>query len=300
MNKKSIPEELNRHRFIIGIGSQRAGSTLLHRLLEASSNVFMHPVKELHYFDTLYGYRSKESLQEFSIRQLVREVDRIVASSNLDFVKNKRYRCYLRTNRVLARSPIEKISYIDLFRPNLQNHHLFGEVTPEYMLLNEDSIIAMRQIVGGDACIMLICRNPVKRILSAVKLMNSYNNLEMDDVAANDWLRRMLESDNAWINAQDGYNDYVGAIERYSRHFPNFFAISYDALIEKPRLIAQEIADRFNLKIDEAMFEHEAKKTVNDLGSNYCITDELIADIDARYQHSRSCAEEHLGMKLTR
>ena len=45
------------NRFVLGIGSQRAGSTLLHHCLDVASDVFMHPLKELHYFDTLHGVR---------------------------------------------------------------------------------------------------------------------------------------------------------------------------------------------------------------------------------------------------
>jgi hypothetical protein len=35
------------NRFVLGIGSQRAGSTLMHHALEASTDVFIHPLKEL-------------------------------------------------------------------------------------------------------------------------------------------------------------------------------------------------------------------------------------------------------------
>ena len=76
------------HRFIIGIGSQRAASTLLHTLLSDSSDAFMHPVKELHYFDTLFGVRPQEALTEFSTRQLMREVDHIVAASECHGIRS--------------------------------------------------------------------------------------------------------------------------------------------------------------------------------------------------------------------
>lgn len=36
------------NKFVIGIGSQRAGSTLLHKILDECTNIFIHPVKELH------------------------------------------------------------------------------------------------------------------------------------------------------------------------------------------------------------------------------------------------------------
>lgn len=292
--------DTGRHRFIIGIGSQRAGSTLLHSLLESSSEVFMHPLKELHYFDTLYGYRSSQALQEFSDRQIVREIDRIVSSNDLEFVKNNRYKCYLRTNRLLARLPIEKINYLDLFRPNLKNHQLLGEVTPEYMLFNEESIVKMREIIGDDAGIVLICRNPVRRFLSAVKLMNSYNNLQMNDDAANEWIEYMLDSDNAWIQAQDKYNNYAAAIDLYSQKFSKFIAISYDNLIKKPISAAKKISEITNISINEKIFSQGLEKIVNNLGENHNISQKILLKIEKRYELNQSFLNDYFNHELVR
>ena len=59
--------------FLIGVGSQRAGSTLLYRILNKSVNgIFMHPVKELHFFDSIHKIRPPEALKIFSTQQLRR------------------------------------------------------------------------------------------------------------------------------------------------------------------------------------------------------------------------------------
>ena len=91
----------NQHRFVIGIGSQRAGSTLLHNLLDESTSIFMHPLKELHYFDSLFHVRAREALVAFSRRQLDRQLDEIIAATQYGFI-DKSYKCLLRTNRILA------------------------------------------------------------------------------------------------------------------------------------------------------------------------------------------------------
>ena len=54
------------HRYVIGIGSQRAGSTLLHRVLAACTPVWMHPMKELHYFDVVAGATAFRMMQRLS------------------------------------------------------------------------------------------------------------------------------------------------------------------------------------------------------------------------------------------
>src|SRR3546814_8079140 len=101
------------------------------------------------------------------------------------------------------------------------------------MLLEESAIDGMRQIIGLDAGIVLLCRNPVKRLLSAVKLMNVYNGMNLTQTQADDWVRRMMDENTTWMQAQDKYNDYEKAILRFSERFPHFVAVSYDQLIER-------------------------------------------------------------------
>jgi hypothetical protein len=273
---------VKKHRFILGIGSQRAGSTLLHRLLERSTAVFMHPLKELHYFDTLYGYRSREALKKYSLSQISREINRIVDAKNHQFI-DEHYRCYLRTNKILAWNEIEQIGYKDLFRPFLRGFDLLGEVTPEYMLLNEEALLQMKQVVGEDAGIILVCRNPVDRLLSAAKLFNVYNNLKMDSTTANQWLRQQIDTRSPWMQAQEAYNDYAGAIGRYSRHFPHFIALSYEAMIADPRITARQLADTLHIKVDESAFAQGVSHVVNDLGDNLEWSEENRALLQARY-----------------
>ena len=286
-------------RFVIGIGSQRAGSTLLHHLLEASTNVFMHPVKELHYFDTLYGVRAKEALKDYSLLLMVREVGKIINAKDFSFLTKNRYKCYLRANKILATVDIEKIDYLDLFRPCLMGANLLGEVTPEYMLLDEPAIEKMKGVIGEDAAIILICRNPVKRILSTVKLMNTYHNLKMDDAAAGAWLKRMMDENNSWMMAQDKYNDYQTTIERYSRHFPHFIAISYDQMITEPTETAAKLTKVLDVQINTEVFKNEAGKVFNSLGSDFVINSESIEQLLARYQDSQQFLDEFFGFKLT-
>jgi hypothetical protein len=270
------------HRFIIGIGSQRAASTLLHTLLSDSSDAFMHPVKELHYFDTLFGVRPQEALTEFSTRQLMREVDHIVAASDLGFI-GRRYKCMLRTNRILATQAIEKVDYLDLYRPFLRDREVLGEVTPEYMLLDGPQVARMREVVGENATIILMCRNPVQRVLSAAKLFNVYNNLKMDSSQMTAWLVKMIEQSSAWMQAQDSYNDYERAIEIFSSAFPNFLALSYDALIQNPMQAATSLSRVTGLQINAEVFRQGVEKRVNALQSEEVGDPEIVSFLEKRY-----------------
>lgn len=287
------------HRFIIGIGSQRAGSTLLHRLLGASTGAFMHPVKELHYFDTLYGYRSRDALKDYSMRQLSREINVIVSAKDYGFI-NDRYRCYLRTNKLLWSSDIEEVDYLDLFRPNLRRASLLGETTPEYMLLSDDDVEKMQRVVGSDAAIVLLCRNPVSRVLSAMKLVNSYNNLSMSSEEADEWLHRMLDEETPWLKAQDGYNSYREVIRRYSARFKHFAAISYDQLIGAPGATANRLSACLGIAIDAERFEAESTNVMNDLGEDFVVSDRARQRIAERYRDSSDFLGEYFKTDIVK
>lgn len=287
------------HRFIIGIGSQRAGSTLLHRLLGAATGAFMHPVKELHYFDTLYGYRSRDALKDYSLRQLSREINVIVSAKDYGFI-NDRYRCYLRTNKILWGTDIEQVDYLDLFRPNLRRASLLGETTPEYMLLSDEDVEKMRLVVGSDAAIVLLCRNPVSRVLSAMKLVNSYNNLAMSSHEAELWLQRMMDEETPWLKAQDGYNNYREVIQRYSARFDRFAAISYDQLIGSPGDTARRLSTCLDIPIDVGRFEMESINVMNDLGDDFVISDPVRQGLARRYQDSEEFLREYFETDIVK
>lgn len=285
-----------KNRFILGIGSQRAGSTLLHHLLSNASEIFMHPVKELHFFDTLYGYRQKKALKEFSMRQVCNDIDLILSTDNYDYI-GLRFKNRLRANKILATHEIEDIDYFDLFRPYLSKKFLLGEVTPEYMLLSEEDIIRMQSVIGEEAGIILICRDPVDRLWSALKLMNVYNNLNMSHVEANNWLKSQILNETQWIKYQDLYNDYERAIQAYSKHFKSFIAISYEGLINEPLIAASLISEKLNIKIDNDKFASLASQKINTLSNEFIVDPEVSQLVEARYYNQSVFINNYFKVK---
>lgn len=271
-------------RFIIGIGSQRAGTTLLHSLLSETSDAFMHPVKELHYFDTLFGIRDPSALREFSMRQLKREINRIVSNSDLTFASKRRYKCMLRTNMLLATTPVSSIEYKDLYRPFLSSNRALGEITPEYMLLDQSQAEKMKSVAGEDATIILIRRDPVDRVLSAAKLYNVYNSLKMDSEDLTAWLHKMISEDSSWILAQDKYNDYYRASEIFGKLFERFIAIDYDDLVQRPKHVASTIANIAEISIDVHQFAERSQERKNSLGEQELSDPCLRAALKRRYE----------------
>ncbi|MEY4768095.1 MAG: hypothetical protein RL637_734 [Pseudomonadota bacterium] len=265
-------------QFIIGVGSQRAGSTLLHRLLETSSEIYMHPIKELHYFDTLFNVRKETVLHKFSLNQLNHEIERLVKAKNFAFM-NKRYKNALRANFLLATKKVQQIDYVDLFRPCIQGHQLLGEITPEYMILPPIGIRKMRELTGNSK-IILIARNPVKRFVSAFKLLTHGTALTHSQFEQE--LLKTLQHGGEWLAVQDALNDYETALFHYRQEFSQVLFISHDELIgsiETATKLSQFLGVELSLNTYQKTLSHK----INALDETKDLSPETLHLLKNRY-----------------
>jgi hypothetical protein len=283
-----------RKRFVIGIGSQRAGTTLLHEVIDSCTPIYMHPLKELHYFDTLHGIRTPEALREFSRKQLQREVDRICAADEFRFI-DKRFKNYLRSNFVLYSKNLADIDYLDLFRPCLQGHDTLGEITPEYMALPEAGVADMARVVGRDARIILVARNPVARVISSFKLLNVYNSIKLDPVQAEARFVDLIASDSSWIRAQDRLNGYQGALELYSRHFESVLLLRYDDFSEHPERLHAELSAFLGVTIAQDRFAAVLGHRKNELGASLAYSAATLELLGRRYREQSDFLAQRFG-----
>jgi hypothetical protein len=257
---------LNKPKFVIGIGSQRAGSTLLHRILDECTDIFMHPVKELHYFDTLYEIRHQDVLTTYSQRQFDREFDRLFKAKEHHYIKNKKYKCFLRTNNILASRKINDVDYLDLYRPCLMGNHVVGEITPEYMILPEEGVKHMAELLGKGTAIILITRDPVDRFISAFKLLKVYGNENVDMSNFEKEIIDVFDSMPSWVVQQKQLNDYQGAYDKYSKYFSNVLMISYHELVGDVEGTHTKLETCLSIKVDVYRYRKVLGKKVNQIG----------------------------------
>jgi hypothetical protein len=130
------------------IGAQRAGTTWLHRVLRRHPELWLPPVKELHYFDKLS------------------------TSGNW---KKERWRRALMSGpscldpwhiRYLLGEPNDEW-YARLFHKAQQKGLIAGEITPAYAALDED-VFRRIQNLNSEIKLVFVMRDPVERAWSAV------------------------------------------------------------------------------------------------------------------------------------
>ena len=258
---------------MLGVGSQRAGSTLLYRLLDESmKGLFMHPVKELHFFDSIHHLRPRDALQTFSKHELARLSSQHGDLTTAESTGNKRLICEIRTYKILSEREINEVSYLDLFRPCLMHYNWLGEVTPEYMLLNEEQLRGISNQFTGRVLPILMIRNPAKRFLSAFKLRHFYMRPDDKPVPDNETLQRNLNfllergEEDRWVNTQLQFNQYREAHQRLEAVFgDDVIVLSLDTLTQQPehtfKILEQQIGLELDRKSAETCLKYKANET---------------------------------------
>jgi hypothetical protein len=198
--KKKFPE------FLI-IGAQKAGTTWLHRNLQAHPQIWMPKEKELHYFDEKLAAETslrsklwgKRAMDERWRRQVRRQFSRYSKFSPSDIAWDLRY--FL--------GPWNDSWYASLFT---QGHgKTVGETTPDYSVLERKQIAHVREIMP-DARIVFMMRNPIERAWSQSLMDVRERNL--DDVSDEEF-HRHFEGKRSRM-----FTDYLGTLTNWGSYFP--------------------------------------------------------------------------------
>jgi hypothetical protein len=147
--------------FFVCIGAQKAGTTWLARVLASHPDLFMTPVKEIHYFDHVQGLT--EHLSERKLRSRQRKYYQRLLTQWGQFSALRRQRAWYRTYR---KGELGDAWYASLFADR-DGKRFAGEATPEYAIIGEDGFRHLKRLAPA-ARILFILRNPVTRAWSQV------------------------------------------------------------------------------------------------------------------------------------
>lgn len=141
------------------IGAQKAGTTWLARMLQSHPELFLTPVKEIHYFDHIRGIT--EHLSKSKRRSRYRKYHQRMWTQWHRFREHRQqwswYRDYMR-------NPVNDEWYASLFR-HRGTKKFAGEVTPEYAILGQEGLGHLKTL-APHVRVLFIMRNPVTRAWS--------------------------------------------------------------------------------------------------------------------------------------
>jgi Sulfotransferase family len=145
----------------IGIGAQKAGTTWLHRNLQAHPEIYM-PRKEVHYFDRKIKDRTNPVSRFFGKRDIDVQWRRQVKRTATQFLRRPSFKDLAWDFNYYMR-PYNDRWYGSVFEP--KNGKVAGEITPAYSALDRERVAHVHSLVP-DAKIIFMMRNPIERAWS--------------------------------------------------------------------------------------------------------------------------------------
>ena len=265
----------------------------------------MHPVKELHVFDSMHHLRPRHALKTFSKYQLERLRKQHGDLKAAQETGNKRLICEIRTNTILSESDVSRVDYLDLFRPCLMHHNWIGEITPEYMLLNEEQLQGIYDLFKGHVVPVLMVRNPAKRFLSAFKLRHFYMRPKGEPIPDNNTLLSNLNllldqhEQDGWVRAQLRFNQYREAQQRLRLVFgDSCLVMSLDTLTQQPEQAFKALEQRTGLALDRPSAETCLHKKVNETNIKLTLDKQTKNSLERFFAESLKDAEDLCGTTL--
>ena len=235
----------------LGIGAQKSASSWLHNVLEQSSEVFMPPVKELHYFD-----RADPELLVTNLKSRELEKVRNQSSVGIHTYKKSRSRYLRNAKRILrhaANGDLSSIAFYYKFMFQKRNIEWYGslfqsrctvrgEITPRYAVLSDQKIEEITTHFP-DLKVIYLIRNPVDRAWSAYRYMKTRQNAEF--TSFEDFID-FLEKEKASHHWR-----YTENALRWRRHLkPGHLMIGfYDAVVMQPEALLADISRHLGCEV---------------------------------------------------
>jgi hypothetical protein len=213
----------------LGIGMERAGTSWVFTQLAAHPQIWVPPIKELHFFDVIdpqaryLKHRYRYHLPS-RIKQKVAPFMRAAYAHRPEFFKNS-YAEYLRWDWRFFTGRFDLDWYASLFDPCFIKGRVAGEMTPAYGDVSPDTMRMMLS-VNPQMKFILMMRDPVERLWSGV--IHHFRHVQKRDFAdvdrdeIMDYLRgskAVMRSDSAamienWRSAVDEAQLFIQPYER--------------------------------------------------------------------------------------
>ena len=227
----------------LGIGAQKAATTWLDSILRIHPDVWLPPVKELHYWSDADWVRNPSIL------------DRLRGTHPSD-VRWRRYffPCFKRSLRY---ADIDLIKwnmrfffgepsdqwYQDLFPPMSNKQIIRGEITPEYALIGEQELERIRGL-NSKLKIIYFLRDPIDRAWSQARMNFKIQQKMRIQYASIDQIRKYFKRRDV---IERGL--YSKTLRKWQRYFDseNIFVESVDNISNNPEDVVAKLFEFLNI-----------------------------------------------------
>lgn len=231
----------NRPTFL-GIGAQRAGTSWLYSQLIEHTQIWMPPIKELHFFDRSPVYSSPNDLASTSLSSRLLGSEPYQRSRMITGIK-KIFKELLEGNYSQAIwfkkwyfGNYDEGWYSNLFS-SVPSDMICGEITPSYSILQGKDVEKIKDL-NEEVKLIYIIRNPIERSWSAVRFHAfKGHKCNIDSV---DQVISLLRHP-----AMELRSDYERTLDIFLKHFDSkqLLLCFYDAIEKDPMGLLGKISE---------------------------------------------------------
>ena len=216
---------------MFGVGATKAGTSWLHRYLCDHPECALPNIKELHYFDRANDkHREKELIRLETVRADLMAKSLLAGKFKADKLNR-------RIDEIEDWIPVMQNTSSDvsdygkfLMRDATPQTKLVGDITPAYGLMDEPTLIRMRDMAPDTRFIMLL-RDPLDRLWSNLRMMAGWRVKDGEELGAkaNHLFTRLLKGEENGVAKR---SDYAGMLTRLQNVVPRdrIFVGFYESL----------------------------------------------------------------------
>lgn len=264
--------------FMLGVGAQKAGTTWLHRYLSSHDEVYLSPIKEMHFFDEMYLTELVGKLPaHYYLGWLEKNIAGIIKKGQGSDPELRMAHDLI--DRVAMKGNIER--YFEFFRKRSEGKAVCGEITPSYSMLSAEHLATIRK-AHPDVRPIFIMREPVERYWSAMRMIERENS----GSRASELATRHLG--NRQHMARGRYDLTLKALQEVFGK-DGFLALFYEELFRDDTI--RSICDFLSISFRQADFgqRHNASPVNEDLPT------ELHETIRAAFSEVYEGVEQYMG-----
>ncbi|MDZ7804386.1 sulfotransferase [Thiohalophilus sp.] len=237
------------------IGAARSGTTWLYHRLKRQSNLFVPPVKEIHYFDIQRAYPVFHWIR---LRRMLLHMRRYLEFfQNKEGVNRENAAWLLKWGARYFLLPRTHSWYSSLFED--EQSHIAGELTPAYATLTLQEVREVRSI-NPEMKIIYQMRDPVARAWSQTVMNLGLHRRIGEYEQYKDEIRKVISSSEVLRRS-----DYLTTMDIWESVFEReqICYLFYDEISDHPSVLLEKLLDFIGLKgVDEKVTDETVSKRV--------------------------------------
>ncbi|MEO5916303.1 MAG: sulfotransferase [Luteolibacter sp.] len=220
------------------IGVQKGGTSWLWDQLRQHPKIWMPPFKELQFFN----HEFIPSHRNFTTNHCDKAIKRLIEKKKTlnNPARKLAWDTYLEK---ISRNPKPSLEwYKDCFSFPIKPWMIRGDISPAYCTIPEEGVTYVKELLP-DAKIIMIVRNPLKRVISHLRMKISVTGRNVESFTTAQW-HGFIDDENLY---QRGiYSQYI---PRWERHFGNQITfLPFDMIRNDPAAFLGKVTHHLAIK----------------------------------------------------